>query len=276
MSRWAGKSAVITGAGTGIGRAVSMELARAGAVVYVTALYEQEAQDVVDAIRAAGGRAEAAALDVTEKLALERVFKQVAEEHGSLDLVINNAGIMYVGEFLEMDDTFLETLIDVNMKAVALGTLYAYRIMKAQGHGMIANMASSGGLIPVGTMAAYSGSKHGVVGLTASVAGEAEAHGVVFKTICPGNVSSDMLSKAKTRGTNAETVLKGLPALMPAERAARIIVAGLSQTPRKIVFPFYAKMLGLAQRVWPEIGHKGAVRSIEEFRKYRNDAINQD
>ena len=82
---------------------------------------------------------------------------------------------------------------------LAIGTLYGYREMKEQGHGLIVNVASQGGVMPVGTMAAYSGTKHAVVGLTASVAGEAEAFGVEFKTVCPGNVASDAILSVRWR-----------------------------------------------------------------------------
>jgi short-subunit dehydrogenase len=274
-NEWAGKSAVVTGAGTGIGRSVSLELARRGAIVYVTALTEAEAQLVADDIISEGGKAAAAKLDVTDNAEFLTVLQRVAAEQGTLDLVVNNAGIMYVGEFAEMDAAFLGQLIDVNFKAVAIGTLYTYRIMKEQGSGLIVNVASQGGLMPVGTMAAYSGTKHGVVGLTASVAGEAEAFGVEFKTVCPGNVSSEMLNKAKTRGTDADAVLDQLPKLMPADEAARLMVDGFSKRPRNIIIPFYSRLLGVKQRLWPEFGHKGAVHSAKQFRLKRDDTRSQ-
>ncbi|MDX1736173.1 MAG: SDR family oxidoreductase, partial [Halioglobus sp.] len=179
--QWQDRSALVTGAGTGIGRAVAIELARRGATVYVSALTQQEARPVVDEIEAQGGRGVALQLDVTDNAQYLAAIERVAAEQGAIDLLVNNAGLLYVGEFVEMDEAFLEQLIRVNHTAVAIGTLYGYRVMKAQGHGMIVNVASQGGLIPVGTMAAYSGTKHAVVGLTASVAGEAEACGVQFR-----------------------------------------------------------------------------------------------
>lgn len=276
MGEWQGKSVLITGAGTGIGRAVGMELARRGALVYVSALTVAEAQQVVDEITAEGNSARAMALDVTDDAAFFAAIERVRQEQGAIDILINNAGMIYVGEYHEMDEAFLHKLIDVNHTAVAIGTLYGYRAMKAQGHGLIVNVASQGGLMPVGTMAAYSSTKHAVVGLTASVAGEAEAHGVQFKTVCPGNVASEMLAKATTRGTGADAVLGRLPKLMSAEAAATVIVDGLKKRPRKIVFPWYAKLLGLAQRLWPEFGHRGVVHSITQFRAQRDDSLSQN
>ena len=275
MTDWNGKSALVTGAGTGIGRAVSRELARRGAVVYVTSIVAEEVQALVDAVTAEGLRAIGIVLDVTDDQQLSAALQRVADEQGSLDLVVNNAGLIYVGEYHDMNEAFMRRLIDVNLTAVAMGTLYAYRIMKEQGHGLIANVASQGGLMPAGTMALYSATKHGVVGLSASVGGEAEAHGVEIKTICPGNVASELLGRGQTRGTNADAVLQDLPKLISAEEAAVIIVDGLGRRKRKIIFPFYAKVLWFAQRVWPEFGHHGAARLIEQFRQKRNDELDQ-
>ena len=275
MSEWQGKSALVTGAGTGIGRAVGKELAARGALVYISALTEDEAQEVVDEITANGHRAAALALDVTDDAAYLAAIERVVAEQGAIDVLVNNAGLLYVGEFHDMDEAFLRKLIEVNHTAVAIGTLYGYRAMKKQGHGLIVNVASQGGLLPVGTMAAYSGTKHAVVGLTASVAGEAEAFGVEFRTVCPGNIESDMLAKATTRGTNAEAVLDVLPKKMPVGEAARVIVDGFSKRSRKIILPWYVKPLWWLNRLWPEFGHKGVVHSIEQFRAGRDDSLSQ-
>ncbi|MCR9106354.1 MAG: SDR family oxidoreductase [Gammaproteobacteria bacterium] len=272
---WQGKAALITGAATGIGRALAHELARRGASVYVSALSVSQAQGVVDEITADGGKAVALALDVTINAQYASAIERVVRDCGKLDVLINNAGLVYVGEYHEMDEAFLEQLIRVNHTGVAIGTLYGYRQMKTQGHGLIVNVASQGGIMPVGTMAAYSGTKHAVVGLTASVAGEAEAFGVAFKTVCPGNITSELLANAVTRGTDAQGVLDVLPRPMPAERAAIIIVDGFAQKSRKIFVPWYARALYLVQRLWPEFGHKGVVHSIEQFRRRRDDTRNQ-
>jgi short-subunit dehydrogenase len=273
---WRDKSALVTGAGSGIGRAVSRELARRGATVYVSALTETEAQLVVDEINAQGCTAVAVELDVTDNAQYLAAIERVTRERGAIDLLVNNAGLLYVGEYDEMDESLLEKLIHVNHTAVAIGTLYGYRVMKAQGHGLIVNVASQGGIMPVGSMAAYSGTKHAVVGLTASVAGEAEAFGVEFRTVCPGNIASDLLSSATTRGTNAQGVLDVLPRAMPADEAAVRIVDGFSKIARKIFVPWYAKALFFAQRIWPEFGHRGVVYSMRTFRENRDDKVNQN
>lgn len=270
MEQWRGKTALITGAGTGIGRALALELANRGSIVYVTALEQEQAQQVVDTIVSGGGHAVAATLDVTDKSSLAAMVQRVASEQGQLDLMINNAGLLYVGEFLEIGEAFLDQIIEVNFKAVSFGTLYGLRQMKQQGFGTIVNIASQGGLMPVGAMAAYAGTKHGVVGLSSSVAAEAEADGVIVKTVCPGNVASDLIASAQTRGTTSDKVLEGLPTPISAERAASIIVGGLASKKRQIVFPWYTSILVFVQRMWPGFGHRSALYFIEQFRSGRS------
>lgn len=272
---WHRKTALVTGAGTGIGRALSRELSRRGAFVYVSALTIAEAQAVVDEIAAERGRAVALVLDVTDNTAYAAAIQRVVKEQTAIDLLVNNAGILFVGEYFDMDERYLEQLIRINHTAVAIGTLYGYRAMKQQGHGLIANVASMGGVVPVGTMAAYSASKHAVVGLTAAVGGEAEAYGVDLKVICPGNIASDMLANAKTRGTNAQGVLDVLPGPMPTDQAARVIVDGLGTRKRRIFVPRYAHLLSVLQRLWPGFGHRGAVHSSRQFRSLRDDSLDQ-
>ena len=108
------------------------------------------------------------------------------------------------------------------------------------------------------------------------MAGEAEAHGVEFKTVCPGNVDSELLNRAKTRGINAQGVLDMLPEKMPADKAAVVIVDGLSKKGHKIIFPWYARLLYFIQRLWPEFGHIGARASMDKLRKARDDGASQN
>ncbi len=186
INNWQGKTVVITGAATGIGRALSLELANRGALVYVTALSLAEAQPVVDEIIGCGKQAFPAVLDVNDWPAFQQLLNSVQEQHGSLDVLINNAGILYVGEFYDMEEAIIEKLVHTNVSSVAVGSLYAYRLMKAQGSGEIINIASMGGYSPTPTMAVYAAPKHAVLGLTNSLQAEAEPFGVNVRAACFG------------------------------------------------------------------------------------------
>ena len=260
------KIALVTGAGTGIGRAVCLELARRGAIPYVSALSLAEAQTVVDEIIAEGNRAQAIELDVTNDTQFRETIQSVKDREGRIDILFNNAGVVYNGEFFDMSDEFMRTIIDVNLRAVAMGTLYAYRVMKEQGSGLILNMSSSAGIVAAGAMAAYTATKHGVYGLSEAVAGEAKAFGVDVKVVCPGNIVSELFAKGQNDGTSPEEMLKNLPALRSTASMANYIVDGICTKKSVLFYPWYARVLWIIQRVWPGFGRWGANHTMKQFR----------
>ena len=141
MRNFTNKSVLITGAATGIGRALAHELANRGAVVYVTALTTMEAQIVVDEITSSNGKAIAAELDVGNFKDIEKMIDLVVSEQGQLDIMINNAGVAYVGESYDMQAETIEKLAHINFTAVNVGAILAYTQMKKQGFGHILNLS---------------------------------------------------------------------------------------------------------------------------------------
>src|SRR5262245_29398953 len=133
MSFFSGKTAIVSGGATGLGKALCEELARRGAIVAVTGLAQQEVQPVVDSINASGGRAIALAMDVRKREQIKAAIDAVIVAHGRLDLFVNNAGVAYIGEFEDGDDDRIDNLMQTNGVAPVFGSLYAYRAMKAQG-----------------------------------------------------------------------------------------------------------------------------------------------
>lgn len=263
------KSVIITGAATGVGKALALELGRRGAVVYVTALTRAEAQPVADIITANGGRAEAAKVDVTEAVDLQEIITRVTAEQGQLDIMVNNAGIVFIGEFFDMDEAFIEKLIAVNLTAVTLGSLYAYRQMKTQGQGQILNISSVGGFVPVGTMAVYAATKHGVLGLTNSLAGEAKDHGIDVQAACLGNVQSELINRAEAVQPGAIEFGKTLPKGYPADKAAIGIADKLARKKHPIFVPGYAGAIWRLARFFPAVTDKSVVDGIRKYRALR-------
>lgn len=261
------KSVIITGAGTGIGRALSLELASRGAVVYVTALTEAEAQGVVDTIMAAGGTAYAAKVDVCENADLRAIIERVSAEQGQLDLIINNAGIAFVGEFYDMDEAGIETLIQVNLTAVTMGNLYAYRQMKSQGFGQILNISSMGGFMPAPAMAVYTATKHGVLGLTNTLAVEAKDFGIDVQAACLGNVQSELLNTSDGVENSAKTFAGIIPKAVPTDKVARQIVDNLSRGKNPVFAPFYAAITWRLMRAFPSLLIKGSGDTMRKYRK---------
>ena len=276
INDWRNKSVLVTGAGTGVGKHLSMDLAQRGAIVYATARSMEKCQPVADwvnadpRVKANGGQAIAKPLEVGNWEEFKIALNEVVEEQGKLDCLINNAGIIYVGEYYDMNEEFIKQLIHVNFSSVATGSLYAYRIMKEQGYGTIVNVSSMGGFLPTSSMVLYSATKHALVGLTSGLASEAEAFGVDIKAMCLGYIESEMPAKAKTAtGTNADAEIREMLPMkaMATDKAATRLINGIASKGRFIFVPWYAKLMYYIQRYIPGVMYSGAIDSMKKFRE---------
>ena len=181
-----GKVALVTGAGSGIGRAIAQRFAAAGAHVHVTDLAEPAGRETVALIAAAGGRAEFAQLDVADETAVAALAARI----GTLDLLVNNAGIGHVGTILQTAGADLDRLYRVNVRGVFNVTKAFLPAMLARRRGSVVNIASIGGIVAVRDRFAYVTTKFAVVGLTKQLALDHSADGVRFNCICPGRVET--------------------------------------------------------------------------------------
>lgn len=177
-----GKTALVTGAGRGIGRAVALALAAAGAEPVLASRTRSQLDEVAHEIAAAGGRARVLPLDVTDSAALRAAFAGLAR----LDILVNNAGLNSPQPFLEVDEETLDRLLALNLRAAFLAAQAAARLMAAQGSGVIVNMSSQMG--HVGTerdRTVYVMTKHAIEGLTKAMAVELAPKGVRVASIAP-------------------------------------------------------------------------------------------
>jgi NAD(P)-dependent dehydrogenase (short-subunit alcohol dehydrogenase family) len=244
--------AIVTGGGSGIGRALCGQLARAGAHVFVVDVDAAAAEAVAAALRGGGGRAEAAPVDVRDAVAIRALVDRVAAEHGRLDWMFNNAGIAVAGEVLDCTLEDWERTIDVNLRGVIHGTLPAYEVMSRQGFGHIVNTASTAGLAPSPGLTAYAATKHAVVGLSTSLRAEAEIHGVRVSVVCPGLIDTPMKHRTVFRKLDREAVLAALPiAMYPVEALARDVMRGVLRNRPIIVTPLHARVIWWAYRAAP-------------------------
>lgn len=181
-----GKLALVTGAGSGIGRAIAQRFAAAGARVHVADLDEKGGVETVAFITAAGGRAEFVPLDVAD----ENAAPALAAQTGPLDILVNNAGIGHVGTILQTTAADLDRLYRVNVRGVFNVTKAFLPAMLARKKGSVINLASIGGVIGVRDRFAYVTTKFAVVGITKQLALDHSAEGVRFNCICPGRVET--------------------------------------------------------------------------------------
>jgi NAD(P)-dependent dehydrogenase (short-subunit alcohol dehydrogenase family) len=192
----ANKVALVTGAGSGIGRASAIALAAAGATVVVSDVDPKGGAATVGLIEAAGGAASFVAADVTRPDQVAGLIGQVVERYGRLDCAHNNAGIEgAVAPFHEYPDDAFDQVIAVNLKGVWLCLKAEIVQMLQQGHGTIVNTASVAGLGGSPTLSAYGASKHGVVGLTRTLAQEYAKSGLRINAVCPAFISTPMVDR---------------------------------------------------------------------------------
>jgi NAD(P)-dependent dehydrogenase (short-subunit alcohol dehydrogenase family) len=268
-----GKVAIVTGGGSGIGRCLCLELARRGAhAVAVADLSSEAAAETVRLIEQAGGRASAHAVDVTDADAVRRLVADVADEHGRLDYMINNAGTSVIGEVRDIPLSQWKRVIDVNLWGVIHGTTAAYARMLTQGNGHIVNVASGFGITPGPTLVPYAASKHAVVGLSTSLRAEATDLGVKVSVVCPGYIQTTMLEKSATLGAENADVLRNIPfKLCTAEDCARHALDGVARNRAIIAFPFYMRLLTFIYHLFPGISAFLVRQMVRDFRKIRKE-----
>lgn len=182
-----GKVAVVTGASRGIGEAIAKLLAEYGAHVIVTSRRIEGCQAVVDAIRAEGNSAEAMACNIGSLDEINRLFADIEENHGTLDILVNNAATnVYFGHILDTDPEAFQKTVDVNIRGYFFASVAAARIMRKNGGGAIINNASINALKPPPMQAIYSITKAAVVNMTQAFAKECAEFGIRVNALLPG------------------------------------------------------------------------------------------
>jgi len=186
------KIAFITGAGKGIGEAIARTLAGAGISVAISSRTETDLQRVADDIRARGGEAFPVVCDVTQPDSIAHVLAQVRAALGDVTILVNNAGQAGSHKFLGHDDALWQRMIDMNLNSVYHVTKQVAPMMVGAGWGRIVNIASVASKVGGKYIAAYTASKHGVLGLTRALAVELVSYNITVNAVCPGYVDTPM------------------------------------------------------------------------------------
>ncbi len=275
MDIFADKVVIVTGGGSGMGRAVSEMLGVMGAELIIADINEKSARQVARNILNKGGRASAVYLDTTIDQDVKKLITDTAEAHGRLDYMFNNAGILIAGEVRDMSDEQWQQILDVNFKGVLTGTLTAYQIMVKQGFGHIINTASTAGLVSTPTIAAYSTTKHAVVGLSTALRPEAARLGVKVSVVCPGFVDTSIFDKGTVVKGNMNELLATMPIKpISPEKAAKYIIKGVTANRGIIVFPFHARLIWAIYRLCPAFFGRGSGKMVDDFQKIRDKYLN--
>ena len=193
--RFQDKVVVVTGAGSGIGKATALSFGREGATLVAADIDAASAQATADQIKAAGGQAEALQVDVSVAADVGRMVTTTVERLGRLDVMVNNAGVFFQVPVVLVPEEQWDWLMSINLRGVYLGCKHAVPQMIRQGKGVIVNTASIAGLRGFGGYGTYGAAKGGVVQLTKALAVEVARVGIRVNCVCPGIIETAMLDQ---------------------------------------------------------------------------------
>ncbi|MDO9263225.1 MAG: SDR family oxidoreductase [Desulfosalsimonadaceae bacterium] len=275
MNIFKDKVAIVTGAGSGIGKAVATELCKKGAKVVLADYKEESVKTVAAAINmkigGKTGTAQAVRLDVTDSEAVKKTVDDTVKTLGRLDYIFNNAGIAVGGEVRDITLKDWRAVLEVNLFGVIHGVDAAYPIMVRQGFGHIVNTASIEGLVSFAGTAAYVASKHAVVGLSNTLRLEGKDLCVRVSAVCPGHNKTAIFNDSKMVNNYRKKVLEALakiPGITP-EECAREILKGVEKNKAVIVITALAKVLYLLQRFSPDLSMKLMSFDLKRLRDAR-------
>ncbi|MFC1498443.1 SDR family NAD(P)-dependent oxidoreductase [Verrucomicrobiota bacterium] len=192
-----GKTVLVTGAGRGIGKTISLMLAKAGANVVVAARTFDEIEQTADEIRSGDGEAMAVSADIAKEEDVVTLFSEIHKKYGGLDVLISNAGIGVYGPLADFSVSDFDKIVDVNLRGTFLCCREAMRLMIPRKKGYIINVSSVVGFKGYPNQSVYTAAKHGIMGLTKSLAVEAQEHGIRVSAVLPGGVDTQMVRESR-------------------------------------------------------------------------------
>jgi len=219
--RLAGKAAIITGAGAGIGRVTAHLFAEEGAEVVVADCDPEAGAETVRLIEEDGGVAIFVQVDVSKAADVKKMVNRTVERYGKLDILINNAGIYAQADVVEATEVKWDRILDVNLKGVFLCSRYSIPEMIKSGGGSIVNIGSEAGIVGIKNQVAYNVSKSGVIALTKSMAIDFAAHNIRVNCVCPGTTETPLVKAAVERAPDPAAARRALEEVRPANRLGR-------------------------------------------------------
>jgi 2-hydroxycyclohexanecarboxyl-CoA dehydrogenase len=215
------RAAFVTGGGRGIGRAIALRLAEEGHPVAVADMAEDSAHAVVAEIEAAGGRALALGLDVTDSAGVVAAVARAADELGPIEVLVNNAGWDDLMPFVDTDEPFWDRVIDINYKGVLRTTAAVLPGMLERQWGRIVNIGSDAARVGSSHEAVYAGAKGAVIAFTKTIARESARRGVTANVVCPGPTDTPLLASIVDAAEDSAKVISRMTSAVPMKRVGQ-------------------------------------------------------
>ncbi len=269
----AGRTAVITGAGSGIGRAVAVSLAQRGCHLALADINEAGLLETVHLVRAPGLRVSSHLLDVSDRVQVAAFPALVLAEHPGVDVLVNNAGVALGGYFDEVSDEDFEWLFSINFWGVLRMTRAFMPLLKASDDARLVNLSSVYGIIAPAGQSAYSASKFAVRGFSEALRHELEGTTVGVTVVHPGGVATSIANNARMP-TNADPVeverrrsVQNKLLRMPPARAGEIIVRGIERRKKRVMVGLDAEAVSLLARIAPVSYWAVLSRRVSEWQR---------
>lgn len=274
MTTYHNKIAVVTGAASGIGLALSKELINRGAKVWMTDINQNTLLNVSKNL---GPSITSVYLDVRDATAFKKLIGEIINSEGRVDYLFNNAGIGVGGEAHDMTVAHYDRIIDINIRGVTNGIAATYPEMVRQGHGTIVNTASAAGLAPIPLLAAYAMTKHAVVGLSRSIRMEGAHYGVNINALCPTAIETPILDSTGPEDLEnpwtygARDYLCKLAPAYPVNDFAKYTLDQVAKNKELIVAPIQGRIVAWLFRHFPGLVRFRAKQLYLEELKERSD-----
>lgn len=215
------KVAVITGAGSGIGRTTALLFSEEGAKVAIVEIDKERGQDTVDMIRGKGQEALFIPTDITDPSQVKSMVNQVIEAYGKMNILVNNAGLYLQGDAISTNEKQWDKIMAVNLRAAFLCCKYCIPRMIESGDGVVINVSSEAGIVAIKNQVAYNTSKAGLISLTKSIALDFASQNIRANCVCPGTTETALVASALAKQADPERARREVEKVRPANRLGK-------------------------------------------------------
>jgi NAD(P)-dependent dehydrogenase (short-subunit alcohol dehydrogenase family) len=248
--RFPGKRVIITGAGSGLGRALAIEFAKMKWNIVIAEINDARAKESASMVKAAGGRGVAVHCDVTKPDDIVKTIEIAKKEFGGTDIMVNNAGVSAGGymERISLEDW--EWIMNINLKSVIYGCRAVIPMLKAQRSGYIVNVASNAGLVCLPEMSSYNMTKAGVISISETLRTELSIHGIIVSVVCPTFFKTNLMDQFHSPEMRQRKLAEGFfkKSHTSAESVARCVIKSISRNRMYIIPQIDGKFLWWAKR----------------------------